>query len=265
MHRKALLTIVVFLSTLASAQSTSPQALYDRGMSAITGIGPTRDDAQGVDYFRQSAEVGYGPSQTALGYYYETGTILTKDAGQALDLYKKAAAPGDPLAAWLVGRLYYIGNLVPRDPDAAQKWLKISAGQNNAYGAYYLGRLMAERDYTKAPALFKVAADQGLPQAQYYYGKSLKEGRGIAKDPFNAYLWLTIAYDAGYSPAGADLNELSTGGSLTLDQMSDAKAKAHDLEQLVVRAVTARGCSGWEGEFDDLPTPPPPKLQPFCH
>jgi uncharacterized protein len=265
MHRRAFLSIFILLATLASAQSTSPQALYDHGMSAITGIGPTRNDMEGIDNFRRSAELGFGPSQIALGYYYETGSVLTKDVGQALDLYKKAAVQGDPLAAWLAGRLYYLGNLVPRDPDAAQKWLKISAGQNNAYGAYYLGRLMAERDYTKAPALYKIAADQGLPQAQYFYGKALKEGRGIAKDPINAYLWLSIAADAGYTPAGADLGELSTGGYLTLDQMSDAKARARDMEQIVVRAVTARGCSGWDGEFDDLPTPPPPKLQPFCH
>lgn len=265
MHRKALLLICLVLSSFASAQSTSPNALYDRGMSAITGVGPTRDEVKGINYFRQSAEVGYGPAQIALGYYYETGTVVPKDIGQALDLYKKAASPGDPLGGWLAGRLYFLGAGVPQDLDAAQKWLKISASQNNAYGAYYLGRLMAERDYTKAPALYKIAADQGLPQAQYYYGKALKEGRGIAKDPVNAYLWLSVASDAGYAPAGAELGEFSSGGYLTIDQMSDAKVRARDLEQTVVRAVTARGCSGWEGEFDDLPTPPPPKLQPFCH
>jgi len=265
MHRKALISIFMLFTVFVSAQSTSPEALYERAMDAITGVGISRNDIQGIDYFRQSAELGYGPSQIALGYYYETGTVLTQDVPHALDLYKKAAAPGDPLASWLAGRLYYLGNLVPRDPDAAQKWLKISAAQNNAYGAYYLGRLMAERDYTKAPAFYKIAADQGLPQAQYYYGKVLKEGRGIAKDPATAYIWLSISADAGYTPAGADLGDLSTNGSLTLDQMSDAKAKARDMEQLVVRAVTSRGCSGWDGEFDDLPTPPPPKLQRFCH
>ena len=265
MHRKAFFSIFVLLSAFASAQSTSPEALYERGMSAITGVGISRNEMQGIDYFRQSADVGYGPSQIALGYYYETGIVVTKDPAHALDLYKKAAAPGDSLAAWLAGRLLFLAAGVPRDLDAAQQWLKISAGQNNAYGAYYLARLMAERDPTKSPTLYKIAADQGLPQAQYYYGKVLKEGRGIAKDPFNAYLWLSIAADAGSTPASAELGDFSTNGSLTLDQMSDAKIKAHDLEQLVVRAVTARGCSGWEGEFDDLPTPPPPKLQPFCH
>jgi uncharacterized protein len=265
MRRTNLLFALVLLSPLAYAQSTSPDALYERGMDAITGVGAARDDQQGIDYFRRSAEVGYGPAQIALGYYYETGTALAKDQTHALDLYRKAAQTGDPLAAWLTGRLYFLGSGVPRDLDAAQKWFKMSASQNDAYGAYFLGRLMADRDSAKAPALYKIAADLGLPQAQYYYGKALKDGRGIAQDRFNAYVWLSIAYDAGYKAAGPDLVALSSGDALTREQIADAQSKAREMEQVVVRAVTSRGCSGWDGEFDDLPNTPPPSLQRFCH
>ncbi len=265
MRRMILSAILVLWSTIALAQSTSPEALYDRGMDAITGVGPTQNDSLGIDYFRRSAELGYGPAQIALAYYYETGTVVAGSQSQALDLYRKAAQQGDPLAGWLVGRHYFLGNGVPRDPDAAQKWLKLAADQNNAFGAYYLGRLMADRDYTKAPKLFKIAADQGLPQAQYFYAKTLKDGRGIAQDRLTAYVWYTIASAAGYAAAGSDLGELARSGSLTTDQISQAEAKARDLEQVVVRAVTARGCSGWEGEFDEFPTPPPPRLQNYCH
>jgi len=265
MSRKILSTVLVLWSTIAFAQSSSPDALYERGMDAVTGIGPSRNDAAGMDYFRRSADLGYGPAQIALAYYYETGTLTERDPGHALDLYRKAAQQGDPLAGWLAGRLYVLGGTVGRDFNSAQKWLKIAASQNNAYGAYYLGRVMAEQDYTKAPALYKIAADQGLPQAQYFYAKTLKDGRGIPQDRLNAYIWFTIAADAGYALAGADLNELEGGGNLTTDQISLGKAKARDLEQVVIRAVTARGCSGWDGEFDEFPTPPPPKLQRFCH
>jgi TPR repeat protein len=234
-------------------------------MDAITGVGPSRNDSLGIDYFRRSSDLGYGPAQIALAYYYETGTFLAREPGQAVDLYRKAAQQGDPLAGWLAGRLYFLGIGGVADRDAAQKWLKLSADQNNAYGAYYLGRLMADRDYTKAPKLYKIAADQGLPQAQYFYAKALKDGRGIPLDRFTAYVWYTIAADAGYAAAGPDLGELNNGGYLTTDQIEQAKAKARDLEQVVIRAVTARGCSGWDGEFDEFPTPPPAKLQRFCH
>src|SRR5580658_7720562 len=265
MRRTILSSILLFLGTLAVAQSTSPEALYERGMDSITGVGTSRNDTEGVDYFRRSSDVGYGPAQIALGYYYETGTFLAHDAAQAAALYRKAAQQGDPLAGWLAGRLYFLGSGVPRDLDAARKLLKPAADQNNAYGAYYLGRLMADRDYTRAPALYKIAADQGLPQAQYFYAKALKDGRGIPQDRLTAYVWYAIASDAGYAAAGSDLGELNTGDYLTTGQISDARAKARDLEQVVIRAVTARGCSGWDGEFGEFPTPPPPKLQRFCH
>jgi TPR repeat protein len=121
---------------------------------------------------------------------------------------------------------------------------------------------MADRDATKAPALYKVAADQGLPQAQYFYGKALKDGKGITQDPFNAYIWLLVASDAGYPAAGSEAGGLES--ILKPDQVEQAKAKARDLEQVVVRAVNSRGCAGWDGEFAELPTPPPPQLQRFC-
>lgn len=266
MRPKLLFAIFVLVSAAAMAQSTSPDALYERGLDAITGVGASHNDMLGIDYFKRSSDLGYGPAQIALAYYYETGTIITGNQGQpSLDLYKKAAQQGDPLAAWLAGRRYFLGNRVPRDLDAARKWLKLAADQNNAFGAYYLGRVMADLDYAKAPALYKIAADQGLPQAQYFYGKALKDGRGIALDRFNAYVWLTVAVDAGYSAADSDLNELHGGGYLTMDQIAQARNQARELEQVVIRAVTARGCSGWQGEFDEFPTPPPPNLQRFCH
>ncbi|MGA2234723.1 MAG: tetratricopeptide repeat protein [Terriglobales bacterium] len=265
MRRTILTSILVLWSTVALAQSTSPEALYERGMDAITGIGTSQNYSLGIDYLQRSAGLGYGPAQIALAYFYEAGTVVARNPSQAVDLYRKAAQQGDPLAGWLAGRLYLLGIGGLADRDAAQKWLKVSADQNNPYGAYYLGRLMADRDYTKAPKLYKIAADQGLPQAQYFYAKTLRDGRGIPQDRFTAYIWYTIAADAGYAAAGPDLGELNNGGYFTTDQISEAKAKARDLEQVVIRAVVARGCSGWEGEFDEYPTPPPPKLQRFCH
>src|SRR5277367_1858742 len=104
--RTILPAIFALLSTLACAQSTSPEALYDRGIDAITGVGTSQNDALGVDYFRRSADIGYGPGQIALAYYYETGTVVAISQTQAIDLYRKAAQQGDPLAGWLVGRHY---------------------------------------------------------------------------------------------------------------------------------------------------------------
>ena len=264
MRRTLLAVVVVLISVATFAQSTSPEALYERGMDAISGAGPSRNDRDALEYFRRSAELGYGPSQVSLGYFLETGQLTAGSQSQAVDWYRKAANQDDPLAEYLLGRSYFLGGGIQQDVNSAQKWLKPAADQGNPFAAYFLGRIMADRDYTKAPALYKAAADQGLPQAQYYYAKALKDGRGVELDRFSAYVWFVIALDAGQSRAQADLAELDGGGSLTQAQISEAKGKARQLEQTVIRAVNARGCTGWDGEFNDIPTAPPPKLQRYC-
>src|SRR5258708_37450038 len=154
MRRTIFFLILVLWSAMAFAQSSSPDSLYERGMDAITGIGPSRNDSLGVDYFRKSSDLGYGPAQIALAYYYETGTFLTRDPGQAVDLYRKAAQQGDPLAGWLAGRLYLLGIGGVADRDAAQKRLKLCGDPNNAFGAYQLGRFMAGGRCHPTPPLF---------------------------------------------------------------------------------------------------------------
>src|SRR3981189_2365805 len=121
MRRTILSSILVLLSTMALAQSSSPDSLYERGMDAITGVGPSRNDSLGIDYFRRSRDLAYGPAQIAFAYYHETGTFLARDPGQALDLYRKAAQQGDPLAGWLAGRLYLLGIGGVADPRPAPK------------------------------------------------------------------------------------------------------------------------------------------------
>lgn len=264
MRRIILSVVVVLVSALGLAQNNSPEALYEHAMDAISGATTSRNDHDAIDCFRRSAELGYAPAQVALGYLLDTGTLMAGSQTQAIDWYKKAAGQGDTLASWMLGRRYYLGGGVPQDINAARKWLEPAAEQGNPFAAYFLGRIMADTDYTKAPALFKVAAEQGIPPAQYFYAKALKDGRGVTSDSFNAYVWFIVALDAGYSTARADLTELDTSSNLSHAQVDEAKSKARELEQTVVRSVSARGCTGWDGEFNEWPTPPPVKLQRFC-
>jgi len=266
--RSFLLSITFFVASLAAifAQGPplngTPEQLFDAGMNAISGSAGSRDYLAAIEYFRRSAQKDYGPAQVALGYFYDTGQIVAADPNQAADWYRKAAEQGDPLAQWLLGRLYFVGSGLSRDYSAAQKWLTPSAKQGNPFAAYLLGGVMLERDYKKAPHWFHVAAQQRLPQAQYRYARALKEGYGIERDRVEAYVWFLIALDAGYSPAQNDLGELD--GMLSRDQIDQAKGKARKLEDSVTRSVTAHGCAGWDGEFTETPSPPPPRIQRFC-
>jgi len=164
----------------------------------------------------------------------------------------------------MIGRRHYAGGGVPQDPSEAMRWLEPAAGSGNPFAAYYLARIYSDRDYNKAPALFKTAAEQGLVPAQYYYAKALKDGRGLPIDRTQAYIWFVVALDGGYLGARSDLNDLESGGFLSPSQIADAKQRARELEPAVLRSINAHGCTGWDGEQDEWPTPPPVKTQRFC-
>ena len=66
----------------------------------------------------------------------------------------------------------------------------------------------------------------------------------------------------GLRDATTDLQALEA--ELSSTQIEQAKSKALDLEGTVSRPAAAHGCTGWPGEFNDIPTPPPPDLQRFC-
>jgi hypothetical protein len=267
MHRRLAVFVVLFfaVSTAVSAQTTlgmNAPRLFDQGMDALMGIGVGTSDVSAIDYFHRSADLSYAPAQTVMGYFYETGSKVTADPAAAAEWYKKATKQDDRLADWLLGRLYFTG-AVPRDLDAAETSLKRAASQGDPYGEYLLGLVKLERnDYVNAAVMFRKAAAQGIPMAQQQLGNLLKDGKGVDADKMQAYVWLLVSYDAGNKAAAADMAALEA--ALGTNQVSDAKRKARDLEQTAMRAVSAKGCTGWAGEFDTIPTAPPPEIQRFC-
>ena len=250
-----------------SAQSPSVGAnapeLFERGMNALEGSSTSQSVLNAVDSFRRSADLGYAPAQVVLGYLYETGRGVTSDPGQAFDWYKKAARQDDPLAQWLAGRVVFLGNAPTRDLNQAASWFEQASGHDNPFAEYFLGRITLERsNYAVAAEHFRKASEQGLPQAQFRLATLLRDGRGVSTDKFEAYVWMLVSNDSGFRVSQIDLQSLES--ELGTNQVEQAKTKARDLETRVTRSVVAHGCTGWRGEFDDIPSPPPPDLQRFC-
>ena len=91
-----LLSMAAFTQT--STLGLNAAQLYEKGMNNLMGVGVSRNDKNAVDYLRRSAELGYPPAQVALGYFYDTGSVVSQNSGQAADWYKKAAKQDDRLA-----------------------------------------------------------------------------------------------------------------------------------------------------------------------
>jgi TPR repeat protein len=246
----------------AAAGPSAPE-LFEKGMNALVGSSVTRSDLNAIEYFHRSAEIGFAPAQVVLGYLFETGRATAANPREAFDWYKKAAQQDDPLAQWLAGRIIYAGLIPGRNLDEASGFLQSSADHGDAFGEYLLGRVKLERqDYSHAAAWFRKAAELGLPQAQEQLAKLLRDGQGVAQDKFEAYVWMLVSNDAGNRRVASDLQALEADSGT--NQVEQAKTKARETERSVTRSVNAHGCTGWPGEFDLIPAPPPPDLQRFC-
>jgi hypothetical protein len=267
--RRLVQVFAMFATTCAAASGQqlhapiNPTALFEKGMNALTGTGFSHNDLSGVDYIHQSADAGYAPAQAVMGYFAETGFSVQQDPAQALTYYTKAAAQGDRLSEWVLGRMYFTGVGEQRNLTEAERWLSKAANQGDAFGQLLLGSLKLERnDNASAAALFRKSAEQGLPQSQQQLGSMLKEGKGLPMNKLEAYIWLTLSYEAGNQSTASDIKQLET--SLTNQEIEQAKSRVREFQSTNSRVVISRGCTGWAGEFNAVPSTPPADLQPFC-
>jgi localization factor PodJL len=99
---------------------------------------------------------------------------------------------------------------------AAAAGADISMG--DALGAFRLGVRYAfgdgvAQDYQKAAEQFRIAAQQGLPDAQYNLGALYDNGLGVPRDPVRAVIWYHSAAEAGHPSAQLNLGLAYANGS----------------------------------------------------
>lgn len=264
--RKYFVFCIALFCTVAvgqnARQDASAEKLYRAGLNALRGTAPSQNALQAFSDIRRAAELGYAPAQTALGYFYETGIVTAREPGQAADWYKKSAASGDHLAQWLLGRLYLIGDGVQRNSSEAELSLRPAAEAGNRFAQYLLATSLEEKAPSDAARWYAEAAAQDVSQAQYRLGLLLGAGRGGAVDKRRAYVLLSIALDNGISQAALHVQQLEA--ELGTTQALQAKNAALDLGRKYRSARLQTQCSGWDGESDEMPKPPPPELHDLC-
>ena len=77
-----------------------------------------------------------------------------------------------------------------------------------------------------------------------------------------AYVWLLISQQAGIQQAADAVQALES--ELGSARVEKGKTVARDLQATVLRSRNAHGCTGWAGELDNVPTPPPLDRERFC-
>jgi TPR repeat protein len=142
------------------------------------------------------ANKGDAEAQYHVGMMYNNGIGTQKDPRQAFEWFQKSAASNDPLGAYKLG-CYYDGQgagIVTSDSDEALKYKLISAKAGYALAQHDVAILHDRRGNSEeALKWWKMAGDQGFPDALYSLSISYSAGKGAPRDLSLSYAYFKLS------------------------------------------------------------------------
>lgn len=184
------------------------------------------------EWLLKGAAQNQADAWNGLGIIYSQGLGVEVNAGEAIGYFRKAADVGFEKAQYNLGFLYATGKLVPKDLEEAVKWFRLAAQQDHVRATYSLGVMYRDgqgvpQDNAESFRLFQKGAEKHrFPPAQHNLGAMYYEGKGVPKDLVLAYMWVSLAVDAGFEPSKKLLATLTE--KMTQEQIAAAKQRAQD-------------------------------------
>ena len=121
-------------------------------------------------------------------------------------------------ARFVLGSMYRFGQGVDLDHAQAAKWFTLAAQQGVPMAQYSLGRLYLKgagvtKSQKEAVKWFLKAAKQNLASAQLVLGTMYRNGRGVKRDAKQAVKWYVAAATGGNALAQANLGRMHAQGN----------------------------------------------------
>ncbi len=198
-----------------AAVDGDPFALYVLGRAMDESMGPVgADPVRAANLYRQAAEKGHPLAALRYGLALAEGAGIKRDVVAAQRWLIHAQRSGVPEAALA------LGDMAARTPASRDKamnekalqsaitWLTVAAqagvpsAQFKLANAYYAGAGVT-RDLTQAQLWYGRAAQQGQTEAQNAFGIMLVNGAGGAPDLVEGYKWLLLAERGGHPESRA--------------------------------------------------------------
>lgn len=207
-----------------AAMAGHVRAEINLGILMLRGQGTKRDLVQARAWLEKAAASEDPSALYALGRAMEEhDDTAMADSVRAADLYRRAAEKGHALAALRYGLAMVDGIGVKRDSNGAQTWLLQANDSGVPEAALALGdmaaRTPASRDkeanariVERAVSWFTVAANAGVPSAQFKLANAYFAGAGIARDPAQALIWYGRASQQGLPEAQNAYGIMLMGG-----------------------------------------------------
>jgi TPR repeat protein len=188
-------------------------SLFNLSENYQYGRGVKTDIAEAMRLVSISAHQGLSMSQHELGARYYFGDGVEQSYEEACRWFTLAATQGYASAQFSLAMCYRDGTGVSRDMAESLCWLRLSVANNcsdaqNVLGVLHItGEEEVARDHIEAAHLFQLAANQGVPKAQYNLGVCYRLGEGVPKDMEEANRWLRAAAEQGCSDAKKMLDD----------------------------------------------------------
>ncbi len=154
------------------------------------------NDAASFNAMVALANKGDAEAQYHVGMMYNNGIGTQQDRRQAFEWFQKSAASNDPLGAYKLG-CYYDGQgagIVASDSDEALKYKLVSAKAGYALAQHDVAILYARRGNSEeALKWWKMAGDQGFPDALFSLSRSYSAGKGAPRDLSLSYAYFKLS------------------------------------------------------------------------
>ena len=247
------------LEPFANSGDSDAQNLL--GLLYLRGEGVARNPSEAARLFHVSADHGNKRSQFQLGRLLLEGVGVERDEVEAFRYFELSARQGVAPAQLALGSLLNPGTFegnpglpgvlesvdgpplaggqaqkIPKDAIMSAYWYRLAADQGNPDAqfslaiAYQEGRGVPLNPITAA-GLYRLAAEQGHAGAANNLGLILASGQGADRNLLKAYMWLVIAASSGNVKATD--NRSSMSARLTSPQRGQA-------EQLAAQCIETR-------------------------
>ncbi len=154
------------------------------------------NDAASFNAMVALANKGNAEAQYHVGMMYNNGIGTQRDIRQAFEWFQKSTASSDPLGAYKLG-CYYDGQgagVVAADANEALKYKLIAANAGYALAQHDVAiHYFKQENFEEAAKWWKLAGDQGFPDALYSLSGLYFQGKGAPKDLALAYVYFKLS------------------------------------------------------------------------
>lgn len=204
---------IALLQSLVQQDYT--QAQSELGWAYVHGAGVHVDVAEGLRLLELAAQKENAQAQFMLGLLCFNGWKVSEDPEKAIYWFKKAQSNGDKKSLYYLGHLYSELDDTPDNQKEALHWFQLSAkeaGDSQSQlrmAQIYSKGIGVKSDPKVSIKWLKLAAQQGVIDAQYNLALSYEEVGGVPKDIVQARRWYRHAANQGMSLAINRLAELN--------------------------------------------------------